>query len=420
MLCKKPLEFEVVTPLYLGGADPRAPGDARIYVRPIVAHWRWWFRALAGGILGTTPKALDKLRAAEQACFGGVHEAGQASSGPMRFRVRLIGQKLGQPVQYLAQRDPVLGYLGYGLGATRTEQPRWAIPPEARFRIEVITTEPVWKILTILNYFWVNFGGLGARSRRGLGSLEWLDGRCNPTPQNGQRAAELRESFRSALGELAPTRGEQPEFLGGLPEMAVVHPQFFRAKVITKPFDRWRDALTAIRNQLRLEVGSTPPPPQFHLGRDGFGYRQGDGQAHRWQPEYKQQFPYYPTRDKAAAWSLHRALRAGRQPHPPVSLVNPRFGLPLVFSGWSLTITARHRDEELRRPSPVSFRVFRDQNKYRIMVVYWKSRFLPEQASLLAVWRRNDQQHDCEVRLAQGWEYLDRFFEFCDGEEVML
>lgn len=420
MLAKVTFDYEVITPLYLGGADPRAPDDVRIRVRPIVAHWRWWFRALAGGVFGTTEEGLVEIRRREQRYFGAVHEVGDAATGPMQFRVRLASAELKPPADFTANRDPVMNYLGYGLGKTRQEpRPRLGIPPGSKFRLEVIASEEVAELLRVLNYFWTNFGGLGARHRRGLGSIEWRDSRWNPLPQDGRLARAMLEKFRQILGIADP----RPAF-EEIPEMPVVHRDWFRVKLSRQTFSRWKEALAAIRNQLRIEA-STPLPPPHHLGRNGFGYRQGEGESHEWATQYKQlpngrQLPYYPTRDKETAWKLQEALSQNQEPEEHMALLNPLFGLPLVFAGWNLTITAFAGGDELRRPSPLSFRVFRAGNQYKVAVVYFKSRFLPERSKLRAVFKRDKQQRECPVTLGAGWEYVDRFFDLCEGTEVRL
>ncbi len=419
-LSAEKFHYRVTTPLYLGGPNPRSPDDARIYLRPVVAHWRWWFRALAGGLVGTNDTGLERVRELEQKYFGGVHEVGGAAAGPMQFRVRLASPGLQKPRAFTANRDPVLNYLGYGLGATRDQPARRGIPPESSFTLEVVATQEVCELLKVLNYLWVNFGGLGARQRRGLGSIEWLDGSGNPPPQDGRSLAQKRERFASLLG----MSDEQAKFAGGLSEIPVVHRDFFRVKVCSDTFQSWKDALAAIRNQLRLEV-SVGAPPKLHLGAKGFGWRQGNGASHNWTPEYKTipnrpPFPYYPTRDKTAAWQLFQALSANRRPAQSVSLQNPMFGLPVVFGGWNLVITAYQDEEELRRPSPLSFRVFRNGEQYGVLVVYFKSRFLPSPARLRAVWKRGDETRSCPVQLGADWSYLDDFFDACDGKEVSL
>ncbi len=416
MLRKELLQFQVVTPLYLGGADPRAPGDARIYVRPVVAQWRWWFRALAGGVYGTDPDGLAQVRAKEQQFFGGVHKVGEAATGPMRFRVRLAEQQLGPPEEFTANPDPVLNYLGFGLGSTQKEPARLGIPPGSRFTLEVIASDEIWSLLCVLSYFWVNFGGLGARHRRGLGSIEWISPAVNQPPQDGRLARGMLDRFRQLIDA-----GDRHPSFDQIPELPVVHPDWFRVKRTTRPFSEWKEALAAIRNQLRIEArGPTPPP--LHLGSRGFGYRQGDGASHRWVQEFKRfpdgrTFPYYPTRDKEAAWQLFQALKLGREKDVKVSLVNPLFGLPVVFGGWNLSITAYQEKDEIRRPSPLSFRVFRSDNGYRVSIVFFKSRFLPENSNLRAVWKSDTK---CPIRLGAGWEYLDGFFKRCEGTEVKL
>ena len=414
-LHKEELQFRVTTPLYLGGADPTSGSDTRIYVRPIVAQWRWWFRALAGGVFGTSDEGLKRVRAEEQRVFGGVHKVGEAPTGAMQFRVRLVEQKLNGALLDFPQRDPVMNYLGYGLGRTGDRGARFGIPPGSQFKLEVIASEKTLQLIHILNYFWVNFGGLGARQRRGLGSIEWIHPK-NPTPQNGRGAREKREEFKKLLD------GSGEPGFGAIPEMPVVHAGWFRAKVAKASFSSWKDALKAIRNQLRIEAPGRPCSGE-HLGSRGFGYRQGDGERHKWKEQTSGRgFAYYPTRDKQEARRIRQALQA-RKSCTVNPLKNPLFGLPLVFSGWNLRITAYQQQDskevEIRRPSPLSFRVFptdRSYCKYGVIITYFKSRFIPENAHLRAVLARSG---NCDVKHA-NWDYLDYFFDWCDGAEVAL
>src|SRR5512147_1727418 len=62
------VELEAVTPLWIGGADARAE------LRPpsVRGCMRFWFRALAGGLLGET---LNEILRAESAVFGNTARA---------------------------------------------------------------------------------------------------------------------------------------------------------------------------------------------------------------------------------------------------------------------------------------------------------------------------------------------------------
>ena len=59
-LSREQLQYQVTTPLYLGGADPRAAGDARVYVRPVVAQsWASIVPLRLGA--GTRVKVLESM-----------------------------------------------------------------------------------------------------------------------------------------------------------------------------------------------------------------------------------------------------------------------------------------------------------------------------------------------------------------------
>src|SRR5581483_5650864 len=380
MLLWKELNYEVITPLYLGGTEPRkglnesneqrVRLDTRIRIRPILAMWRYWYRALAGGLLGTTAAALRLIHRREQELFGGVHEQNDDEAHAAKFRVRLVSQRIAEHREYTAHRDPLFNYLGFGVASTKEEGPRLGIAPKTTFTVEVVCDEATWDMLSTLNYIWVNCGGLGARHRRGLGSIAWHDPAYNPPA----RPYELLTAYRARFSMLFGTEANAAEFdeRAG-PEMPVIHSDWCQIKV-SRPFGTWLEALSAIRNQLRIDVEKTSPPPTLHLGERGYGYRQGNGQSHEWvEVRTKKGFPYYPGRDKAEA---QRALDGDR--HPAPVLDNVSFGLPVAYSGWGMIVNVMLDGVELRRPSPVSFRVLQDGRGYRVAILYFKSRFLPK------------------------------------------
>jgi hypothetical protein len=422
-LVRAQLPFRITTPCYLGGPAPRDPvGLPHIRLRPLVAGWRTAFRALAGGVYGTTGDALRDIRRLEAGVFGNVHEQGGAPTGPARFRVRLTEERLGPTQEYTAKRDPVMNYIGYGLGSTRDDPARLGIPPDSTFAVELLCEESLLPCLTICNYVFATCFGLGARTTRGLGSLEWQDSAANPGPQVGWFLKDAREGFGSVLkraGLDLPEVRRDTE-----PAFPVVHPQFLRVKCAGS-YRTWRDALTAIRNQLRLEATGTVPPV-LHLGVDGYGYRQGDGLHHSWEKVWKElpngrRFPYFPSRDKESALDALAALERHEPLTQPPLFVNPLFGLPVEFSGWGLGIKVRGEGDgakpvELRRPSPMVFRVLRDGASYRVLVLYFRSRFLPEKAKVVAALKRRE----VPIALPRDWSYLDRFFNQISGEEVPL
>jgi hypothetical protein len=421
MLVRKELLYEVVTPLYLGGPHPRraldesddrrARDETRIRVRPIVAAWRQWLRAGLGGAWGSSPAALAAIHRAEQNFFGGVNEErGEASAS--RIRPRIVSASIAGLEAYSAEPQwrYWASYLGYGTGSrtergTITEHPRFAIAPKSRFTLEVVCEESDWRRLCLVNYLWVNAGALGSRQRRGFGCLEWHDSEGgNPLPQNSNFIKDARAAL--AAGFPSPRTEARGE-----PEFDVLDPQWCRIK-LSLPFDRWEDAMIAIRNQLRLEP--RVKPGKFHLGEEGYGWRQGDGRFHHWTEEHTERggHPYYPTRDKGEAWRIKQAGPRVGTLSPEPRLLNAAFGLPVAFAGWRLTVNAQIGRSEIRRPSPISFRVFRQDGRFRVAIQYFRSRFLPQNAHVEA--------RGIRVATPDVWPYLDDFFAACEGEEVQL
>jgi len=222
------LEIEFVTPCFLGGADAgEAPAleewdstEGRWPDRPI--HWqakpirgqlRWWFRAIAGGIFKGDTAAVT---AAEKRIFGSTE-----CQSPLR--VRALGNpgssnskdNFGKSLYHdqIAQRwkaspavmkqvlqlnfptSPV-GYLAFGLLGLKNPNANDDAPKYLRYwnrqyfecnetaeielRLANGTALPPRELACMqwTLWAWLNLGGLGGRSRRGLGSLA-----CKGTPE---------------------------------------------------------------------------------------------------------------------------------------------------------------------------------------------------------------------------------------------
>jgi CRISPR/Cas system CMR-associated protein Cmr1 (group 7 of RAMP superfamily) len=420
MLTRKELHYRVTSPLFLGGPEPRqrigeeqdasrVKGETRLRFRPILHMWRHWLRAALGARLGTGPDALRAIHKQEQSLFGGVYENGGETASAAAFRVRLLNQRLRheQFTERNEDRRSWASYLGYGLGSQKRkgvleQHARWAIAPGSEFVIEIVCPDEVWPVLNALNYLWVNLGGLGARNRRGLGCIECLSAADPPLPQNPGAIGEKARLIGSAcVGGAAQAEIRTP------PEIEILHPAWFQAKVIRRPFDSWSDALTAIRQQLRLD--QHPPAGNLHLGEDGYGWRQGPGRHHEWTPSYRNNFSYFSSLDKPGAAA---ALRGARDQE----LKNPLFGLPVAYSTWKMTVNAVLDSGELRRPSPISFRVFREGSRHKVAVTYARSRFLPKGARVAATVK----QKNVPLKLPKTWDHLEQFFGALDGDEVRL
>lgn len=147
------LDLELITPLFLGGANAR--GDPELRAAPIRGVLRYWLRAWLGahGILED-----DMLHRAESRIFGDT-QAGSAV-------ILRVGPTNGQPLDH--DRRPMLPHNpaklsstpafveGQSIRLTLLPRPGHAeLPPDALAAL----------------FLWLNLGGLGKRQRRGFGSF---------------------------------------------------------------------------------------------------------------------------------------------------------------------------------------------------------------------------------------------------------
>lgn len=174
--------YRIVTPMFLGDADQKATG-----IRPpsVKGALRFWWRALvwaehrrrAGG---DEARALCELHAREARLFGlaakieNEHQAG--GQGAFLLRVDPVGKLEGT----LPPAEPGHQYLlGQGLYHFKDKYLRTALT-DGQFTVRVlinphrIKTGDVRSLLVAIRAFGL-LGGLGSRSRKGLGSVALVD-----------------------------------------------------------------------------------------------------------------------------------------------------------------------------------------------------------------------------------------------------
>ncbi|CAB1127865.1 Type III-B CRISPR module RAMP protein Cmr1 [Candidatus Hydrogenisulfobacillus filiaventi] len=215
-------ELQLVTPLFLGETDPR--GALPDLVRPpaVKGALRFWWRALAWARWGaqaqdpaSRQEVLNALRAREGELFGAVAPRARQS------RVLLQVTWLKQPGEFDDwPRNPVPGqldgstYLGWGIvasGRGANAQPHrtgWREGGSFRLVLQFAprTDEAVVDEVCRALEAWSLFGGLGARSRRGFGSvaLTTLDGQSRLLETLADYKARVRSLLEAAAGAPEP------------------------------------------------------------------------------------------------------------------------------------------------------------------------------------------------------------------------
>jgi CRISPR-associated protein Cmr1 len=204
--------YRVTTPMFLGGADPRGAPELR--VPSIKGLLRFWWRAIRWSDFlaqcqNDKSAAFTELRKSEDALFGSIRtgqssflmSAAWAAAGSESPKV----QSTWPPNQAFGS-----GYLGYGITESKrqalTHRTGWsegcsftvkcAFPKRAGEASQMVDAR--LKEINLAIRSLGMFGGLGARSRRGFGSVA-----LNKVDQ-GPVNVETRDSLIQQINSLIP------------------------------------------------------------------------------------------------------------------------------------------------------------------------------------------------------------------------
>jgi CRISPR-associated protein Cmr1 len=312
-------ELKLLTPMFGGGVESRII-DVSFPIRPtsIRGQLQFWWRATIGARYSTP----QDLREAQSALWGGIgsddqNTALQASQvrvwvdqvrwekakqcaqfekdgkNPNRFRA---APKWNAPFNGTSLPYALFPFQGQlAKGGQRIEvQPSHFIQ-EAQFRLSLqFPTDKCAEIETAL-WAWVNFGGIGARTRRGCGALY-----CKSlAPQD---VADLKAAWQRYMPELYPQRA-WPTLASTL---------LYHQKECANAIDAWDRVISQFRHfRQGIDLGRNPPSEEDSRrpGRSRF-----------------------PEPETIRAVTRMRCTRHQRISHiPDNAFPRAEFGLPIVF-----------------------------------------------------------------------------------------
>jgi CRISPR-associated protein Cmr1 len=335
------LHLETVTPLFLGGADPR--GEPELRVASFRGALRFWLRALLGGMIGD--KNLDALHQAEAAVLGST----ETGASPVVVRIQNLSGGAPIPFSAIGSGKQGLAYLFFATRGTQNEPERKAIPAGSSFELELSLrtgTQDRDALPKAYAALWLltHLGGLGARSRRGAGSLQVTRVQGNAPnlalPYLEIRAStpkQLQTELQEGLSKLRKSTGGTAS-VGCPSRFDVLHPDVCKVWVVDKEFSSWEEALDAIGQRMQ----------QFRSRRA---------------PDYQ---------------NVKNAVQGKHLTQP---IERAAFGLPIVFYYRSLkgakgTLEGERHD---RRASPLFIHVTRLSNrKYALVLTFFQAQFLEE------------------------------------------
>lgn len=346
------LRLEAVTPLFLGGADPRGAPELR--AASVRGALHYWLRALLGGVLGD--RNLDDLRKAEAAVFGSTDAASPVVVRIQSQAIRTI------PFSQLAQGDqgkrayqkPGIAYLFFAARQTKQEPERSAIRAGTSFQLILseragISAETALHRAYAALWLLTHLGGLGARARRGAGGVQatQVQEQLKDLPQLIVQATspeQLQKELMDGLQKLRSIISSQGSAKVSNPSaFDILHPDVCKIWVLDRTFDSWVEALDAIGQAMQ----------QFRNRRE---------------PDYS---------------NIKSAVQGAPLTQP---VERGAFGLPIIFYYRSLgglkgTLKCSNHD---RRASPLVIRVVRlANNQFALVLTQFYAELLPPSERLL-------------------------------------
>lgn len=250
------VELEAVTPLWIGGAS------AQSELRPpsVRGCMRFWFRALAGGLLG---ESLENVWQAESAVYGNTQRASSVA-------VLMDGQPQTS-ASLTSETDPLPG-IAYLFWST-FQQKRDAIAVGERFRLALrsrpFTFPPVevqgrklamadgFELASASLWLLLRLGGVGARARRTAGGMRAVadpDGWPTSLPPLVSRAAtpaELASELGDGIRRVRQVAGWPEQPLPDVSSYDLLHPRVCQLYLTERTFTSWWEAANWLGEQFR-------------------------------------------------------------------------------------------------------------------------------------------------------------------------
>jgi CRISPR-associated protein Cmr1 len=246
-------EGEVITPMFSAGANPN---QAELRATSLKGVLRFWWRTLNGQL------PIQVLHEEEAKLFG------SAGQGQGKLRIKVIDNQLKAskepfpkpPTQDESKREAftinILDYLAYGTQKAKKFIKEYLEP--GQFQVRLSYPPEIESAINNSLYMLSNFGGLGARSRNGYGSLSFN------SPNFSMPPAEFLKSLSLPQGKMQYTALSQ-----GL--------KLFRTR---KLHDSWDGALAELGVAYRNARLSLEPKHEFNK-RKFVALPLADKMAHR-------------------------------------------------------------------------------------------------------------------------------------------
>ena len=328
-LAKEEFDVELITPMYGGGAKT-GQNDLDFPIRPtsIRGLLRFWWRATRGAQFETSNALFDR----EKEIWGSTD-----TPSSTKVKVKLISQAESCLVENY-------GFARYVLFSAAAKKHN-LVKEDLKFKFSVSYKGEFEKDVLCAAWAWVNFGGIGARTRRGCGALY-----CK------ELAPEKPESFRDWFEQKIKLYGLN---LGATREWPTLSWRILLGKAAKTHLDAWKNTIIPMREFRQGDnIGRNPGSTHNRPGRS------------RW-PEPD------TLRNKFGHSPEHKPII------PTEGFPRAAFGLPIIFdfrgcSGEPPKSELRPQNQNAKRMgSPVVLRPLRTQDGQNIPLAAFLKAPLP-------------------------------------------
>ncbi len=381
--------IKVITPTIMGGGFGQ---NDNIRPSEIKSIMRYWFRALAGSVIGNDTKALKLL---EEKVFGS-----QERKSP--FRILITNKKLkyldknSSELQFSSKMNGLI-YLGIGNVLFKYDRKTKSfkfndeklniIAPDSTFNVKFLfspSLKPEIKRLIALSFYLATaFGGFGLRARRGFGS--WQIVKSSVKIQDLEFNEYIEKDIRRAvelsidnINSLTDKRGN----LNKLPNIPVLKEGYYKFSQINTNKRNWKNLF-------------------YTFGAYYRGYRENPDSPQKSDFNKKHTKDYDDILDFVNGNIKNLKLR------------NPVFGLNIQYSSsdgkFKASVILKGK-EILRRSSPMFVSVKEINGNLFLNLSVFYSKFKPDDSKLILKYKGEKEIG------AYGYKIIDNFINWVSKE----
>jgi CRISPR-associated protein Cmr1 len=199
-------KYKVITPLYGGGEEPgKADSITVVRATEVRGHLRFWWRATRGGAF---KGSLEKMRQREEKIWGSSGEKGKPGPSEVSVQItdwkkdsalRTIKDRRGREVEIGSPGSP-WGYVAFPL-RKESDKPAGSVVSNVAFSLEIKYPREMEPDIRAALEAWEMFGGIGARTRRGFGALQCLEGSDLLVPSREAAHNMIEEWLKNVVGD---------------------------------------------------------------------------------------------------------------------------------------------------------------------------------------------------------------------------